>query len=229
MMRRLIFGLGVVLGLLLGNAQAGTVVTSDSGTIGGVQFDNVGVNGSTAMIVISRVPNLFSFVNTVNGATIAPVPANIDGPVTLLVTPTIAEHYALSLVPATYVQEVGNVPGAEAKMAFSISAGVAPNSLPNFFNMSGIITSLLENDNPTLDFSKFATGGDINFTFTGATFSTGITSFAELFATPGSEIVANGSFSQAVPEPASGVLLGLGFMGICLAVLVRGSRGIVAG
>jgi hypothetical protein len=218
------FAVAVTLAMLaVTTASAGTVVMTDSGSIGGVELMNTGISGTTATIVISRIPNLFSVVNTVNGVSLlTPEPANVDGPITMLVTPNGTEHYNLALVPSTYVKEVGGVSGAEARMAFNVTSGVAPTVLPNFFNMSGVITSLLENDNPRLDYQLFAAGGGINFTFTGTTFGGGIDSFAQLFTTVGSDIVANGSFSQnAVPEPGTMVTMSMGILPIGIALLFR--------
>jgi hypothetical protein len=58
-------------------------------------------------------------------------------------------------------------------LAFNVSTGVAPNLLPNFFNAAGVITSVIANNNPNLDFSKFAVGATTNFTFTATSFSGG--------------------------------------------------------
>jgi hypothetical protein len=192
-------------------AHGGTVVLSDSGTVGGFEMTNMGISGGTATIVISRVPNADSFMNTVNGVSVTPVPVTVNGPITLLVTQTAPEQYSLALSPPTYTKSVGD-PGAQAQMAFNVSSGVAPALLPNFFNTSGAITSLLANANPTYDFSNFGLpGATINITFTATTFGGGANSFASLFTNVGATAVGNGSFSQAaVPEPASMALLGIG-------------------
>ena len=209
-MRRLMM---VVAMMLFGCSLAvgGTIVASASGTIGGVELVNMGISGSTAMIEVDRVPNLFSFVNTVNGATIIPPdPVTVEGPIVLEVTKVSPEHYSLALVPPTYTEAIGP-DASQAIMAFTMTAGVAPSSLPHFFNMSGRITSLIVNANPTYDYSRFAASGGINITLTGTTFGGGISSFDGLFTTLGSTIVANGSFSQAaVPAPPSLILAGIG-------------------
>jgi hypothetical protein len=207
MLRRIVFCIAASLALAA-TAQSGTLVNTASGSIGGIELDNAGVSGGVSTIVINRLPNLFSFVNTVNGGTIIPPdPVVVQGPVTMhVVADGDSVHYNLSLAPPTYTEAIG--PGAtEAVMTFGMSSGIAPISLPNFFNMSGSIMALLMNTNPTYDYSRFAKGGTINLTLTGTTFSSGISSFAQFFATPGASIVANGSFSQsAVPEPPALVL-----------------------
>jgi hypothetical protein len=194
-------------------AQAGTTVLTASGSIGGFKMTNDGISGGTATILISGIPNTESFMDTVNGATVTPVQASVNGPVTLLVTQTAPEQYSLALSPPTYTESIG-APGSQAQMAFNATTGVAPALLPNFFNVSGVITSLLANANPTYDFSKFGLpGATINFTFTATTF-TGATSFASLFSNVGATATGNGSFSQAaVPEPTSLALLGVGISG----------------
>lgn len=226
-MFRLLTGLATIaIALAMGSGvQAGVVVMTASGGIGGVELDNLGISGGTATIEIERVPNLFSFVNTVNGNTIVPQdPVTVQGPITLLVTQTAPEQYSLALSPATYTEAIGVTPATQSIMAFNMKTGVAPAVLPNFFNMSGNITSLLSNNNPTYDYSMFAKGGDLNLTFTGTTFSPGISSFADLFTHVGSSVVANGSFSQsAVPEPSPLVLMAIG-IGVVFSVTVLGKR-----
>jgi len=198
----------------MGSVQAGTVVMTDSGNIGQFRATNMGVSGGTATVVFD-IPNFTSQLNTVNGLFLAtPEQTAVPGPVTLLVTSTGPETYNLSLVPSTYEQTIGATPATQAILDFTLTKGVAPDVLPNFFNMSGAITSLVTNSNPNLDFSKFEPGGFQNVTLTATSFQNAA-SFAGFLATPGAVAVGNGSFSQsAVPEPASAALLGIGLSGI---------------
>jgi hypothetical protein len=199
-------------------AQAGTVVFSDSGSLGGFTMTNEGISGTTATILISKLPNAQSFINNVNGVVVPQEPVSVNGPVTLLVTPTGGEEYSLALSPPEYTKSVGGTAGSQAQLMFNQTLGVAPTKLPSFFNSSGTVTSLVSNNNPTYDFSPFADGlGSINLTFTATTFTGGVHSFADLFSTKGATATGSGAFSQlavVIPEPASVALLGIGMSGL---------------
>jgi hypothetical protein len=224
-MRR-IFAWAMVAALtgLLGTVQAGSIVVNTaSGSIGGITLTNEGINGSgTAIILISGVPNNESFLNNVNGVTVAPDPVAVKGPITLLVTPTaVPGNYDLALSPSTYTAVFGTTPGAQGIVTFDQMEGEAPLLLHDFFNLSGHIDTLVSNLEPTYDFRNVP-GGILNFTITGTTF-TGTTSFVGLISTPGAKVTASGSFSlSAVPEPASAVMMGMG--GVVLVALVLRRR-----
>jgi hypothetical protein len=221
MKRSILFAVALaVVSLASSAAQAGIVVTSDSGSIGGIDLINMGVDPvtHTATIEVTRLPNLQSQLNTVNGSSVAPELVTVNGPVTLFVTPTLPERYSLSLSPPTYTKSIGDPATGLATLAFNLSVGAAPAVLPNFFNASGLVTSVLANSNPIYDFSLFAGGkGTINITITATSFSVGISSFAKFFQTKGATAVGNGSFSQqapGVPEPATMGMLGIGLSGV---------------
>jgi len=214
----------VALAMATASTQAGTVVLNDSGDIGAFMATNLGVNGSGTATIEFDPTNSVSQVSTVNGSFITPELSKVNGPITLFVTPTGAETYNLALSPPTYNQTIGATAGAQAILAFNLQTGVAPTVLPQFFNMSGHVTSLVADLNPNLSYSLFKNGGDINITLT-ATAITGAPTFAAFLRTPGAVAVGNGSFSQAaIPEPGSVILLGTGIGVVLLGRQLRRLR-----
>jgi len=227
-MKRLTFVLAVaamVLGMA-GSVPAASIVFTDSGNLGEFTFTNTGITNGTATIAVS-VPSVLSSINTVNGAIVPPEPIRVTTPLNFTVTPVVSATglYTVDLL-GTITKTVGAVPGAQAIMGIDLTTGNTPLSLPNFFNATGPVTSLIANNNPLYDFSAFSSGqGRINFTFTATAF-TGTSSFAGLFSTVGSTAVGNGSFSQVspVPEPASMVTMGLGVIGIATGAYINRRR-----
>jgi len=207
----------------MASAQAASIVTTDSGNLGEFTFTNSGIVGNTATIAVS-VPSVLSSINTVNGAIVPPELIRVTTPLSFTVSPTVSAtgQYAVDLL-GSITKTVGLVPGQQAIMGIDLTAGDTPTALPNFFNASGPVTSLIANNNPLYDFSLFSNGsGRINFTFTATAF-TGTSSFAGLFSTVGATAVGNGSFSQIspVPEPTSVVVMGFGLLGVTLAARFR--------
>jgi hypothetical protein len=198
-------------------AHAGTVVLTDSGSIGGFTITNEGVAGSVTSLRITGLPAAQSEVDTVNGVNITPERSVIPTPVTLTVTLTAPDTYSIGLTPPTYTQTIGGTAGSQAELNFNLTTGETSTLLPKFFNMSGLITQVLANANPNYDFTPFTHGGTQNVTLTATSFTgAGVSSFDSFFATPGATATGNGSFSQAaaVPEPASLVLLAIGMSGL---------------
>ncbi len=212
-MRPMILALALLAALIPGSSPAASItVLADSGNLGEFSFQNTGIISGTATIAVS-VPSLLSTINTVNGVIVPPEPVHVNTPFTFQVTPTGAGEYALAL-PSGITKTVGATVGQQAILGFNLVKGDTPAALPNFFNASGPVTSLLANVNPLYDFAAFGNGlGKINFTFTATSF-TGTTSFAGLFSTVGASAIGNGSFSQAaaVPQAASVVMFGSGLV-----------------
>jgi hypothetical protein len=198
-------------------AQASTLVVSDSGTVAQFTMTNEGISAGVATILYVGEPNAQSFINNVNGVTVPQEATTVNGPVTFTVQLTSPHTYTAALVPPTYQEMVGSTVGSQAIMAFNQTAAFT-SPAPAFLNSTGMVTSLLANANPTYDFSNFANGkGTINFTFTATTFGGGVSSFDQLFATVGGTATGTGSFSQisnAIPEPASLGLMGIGMSGL---------------
>lgn len=199
----------------MGSVQAApTLVETDSGNIGEFTFTNTGVSAGVATILVA-VPSITSQINTVNGALVSPEAVHVNTPLTFLATPTGGGFYSLALSPSDAVKTVGGTIGQQAIMPFSLSSGNTPTSLPDFFNASGLVTSVIANNNPLYDFSAFSNGkGSINLTFTATSF-TGASDFSGFFSTNGATAVGNGSFSQAaaVPEPHFMVMAGFTLLG----------------
>jgi hypothetical protein len=195
---------------------AGTLVTTDSGTVGGFEMTNTGISGGIATIMITGVPNTSSALNNVNGASITPEPVTFNGPITLLVHQTGPNAYSLSLSPPTYTKTIGATTGSQAILDYNVSLGATSAALPAFFNASGLVTAVAANANPKYDFSNFSNGkGDFNVTFTATSFGGGATNFDTVFSTVGGTATGSASFSQIafIPEPTGLALLGIGMTG----------------
>ncbi len=217
-MKAWIVAMALIAALVPGLAGAASItVFQDSGNVGAFTFTNTGfTSGTTAAITVAEQVSP-SQMNTVNGAIIPPEPISVTSPTVLLVTPTGGGQYTLHVTPEDPSKIIGGTLGQQARLTFNLTTGNTPATLPNFFNASGPVLSLLTNQNPLYDFTPFSNGkGTINFTFTATSF-TGTSNFAGLFSTPGAVATGNASFSQQaliVPEPASVALLGAGLVAL---------------
>ena len=196
---------------------AGMLVFSDSGSIGGFEMINLGISGGVTSLEVVALPNTQSQLNTVNGVSInPPVPVLFDSnpPIFFTARQTAPGAETYTLTSATLAKVIGT-DSATASLAYNLTSAVAPAALPNFLNISGTVTGVPTNNNPTYDFSPFAPGGGmINVTLTATNFGGGATNFATLISTVGGTATGNGSFSQIVPEPATLSLLGIGMSGL---------------
>jgi hypothetical protein len=194
----------------------GVLVTSDSGSLSSFRMTNLGIAGGVTSLSLDLLDD-GQHLETVNGVAV-PNDANAKGtfvePILLSLTPTggPTQSYTVSLTPATYLKTYGTG-AASASLTYNLLTGQAPTALPNFLNLSGRVLSVPTNANPAYDFSLFtAIQGIMNITLTATAF-TGTSSFTGLVSTVGATATGSGSFSQAVPEPASMALLGIGMSG----------------
>ncbi len=212
-MRTRVFLLALAAGLVAcsfapGEARAGTVLaSSDTGTFSftltadgmghfTISYTNVSlssINGSAP--VGGAIASSFGTTSaTVSSSTSVP-------PFTL---------YTLSSTAASNSFGTGGI--QTATLTNTVSSGYANDG---FLNLSGSITGVTSPNLQTTstagtvyDFSPFAGGGDITLTYTKSG-----SSFAAVIKNGGT-ISASGSFSeQAVPEPTSMALLGIGLTG----------------
>jgi hypothetical protein len=201
---------GVAGALLLGGAasKASTIVISDSGTVAGFTAVNLG-GGSFLMTLTAPETE-----TTING-----LPVDIGAlfvPSTLAFTATVSGEN-LTIVGGPYTKQFGAT-GADAKMAFGLSAGeFGTGALSHQSALSGTISSVIDNSLPGFDFSGML-GGSHTFALTATFFGGGATDFASFWNGSGGQS-ATGSlaFSEAasvVPEPLSLGLLGIGLSGL---------------
>jgi hypothetical protein len=219
--RSVLFAAVLAVMSLAGSATqaAGVLVIQDSGTLGGFKLTNLGITGGVTSLELDLL-DTSQHLDTINGAGV-PNDANAKAafvqPIFLSLTPSggPANSYTVSLTPSTYMKTYGTG-AASASMTYNLSAALAPTALPNFLNLSGVITALLTNANPAYDFSRFGEATlarTMNITLTATSFSPspGVGSFAAVISTVGASATGSGSFSQqAVPEPASMALMGIG-------------------
>ncbi|MGO9463100.1 MAG: PEP-CTERM sorting domain-containing protein [Isosphaeraceae bacterium] len=200
-------------------ARAGSVhVTEDEGTY---NFVLISDGAGDVSITYSGVS-----LTTINGAAIpsGPIAATFSGDAlavtstTTTVIPSVGTvtSYTFSEAPAG-TNSFGTGAGAisVATMANSVTGGATGPISSEFLNLvgnvTGVLAPLLESSAfpTTYDFSNFSNGGSITLTYTkvGANFASVIKN--------GGMISGTGAFTEldAIPEPASMALLGIGMTG----------------
>lgn len=198
-----------------GSAVAGTVhVNTDSGSLGVFRLTNHGNGDFQLDLAPPPGPQLF----TINGSNVL-LDAYFDAAINFKVTSGLGSHdYVVSSGELTtrFFSPDSSATNPFAELKYELTTGESGH-LTSGLLLAGMVTSvpspLVDVGSTTYNFSSIASI-QLALAATDYTGLTGSKTMWNLFNTPGATAIGTASFAQAVPEPTSVALMGIGLGGL---------------